>query len=883
MSDQGLLQKSPKTDDSRPWATPPAELAAHLKADLQHGLTTAEAERRAREFGPNQIQHQSQRGWVKVFLAQFANVMVALLVVAAVISLVIGEWTDALLICLIVIANAIVGFSQEWTAERAIETLRRMTEPAAKVCRDGQWQQIPAVNLVVGDLIEVRTGDMVPADARLAVAVELETSEASLTGESSPVVKDLEPLPPATPLPDRACMLYCGTSVVAGHGHALVTQIGSQTELGRIAGMLTTATPAATPLQRQLDRLSQQLTVVIVAAAVIMFALGFQRHGLAKMLLTAVGLAVAALPEGLPAVITIGLAIGAKRMARRNAIIRRLTAVETLGSVNVICTDKTGTLTQNKMLVSHIEAATSSADHRRDLLHAAVLCNDATVDPDGTVQGSPTECAFLAMALEEGIKLDEVRGEFERINELPFTSARKRMATLHQSQDGQILFVKGAIEYVLPSCDRKVGSSEPLPRQELLDAAAALASRGNRVLAFARRAWSAAEPSPQPEEWGKSLEYLGAIALSDPVRPEVPDAIQQCRSAGILPVLITGDHPETARAIAEQLGIWKPGERVLTGAELDQMSPEQLQVAVRDTTVYARVSPAHKLWIVRGHQAGGSVTSMTGDGVNDAPALKQADIGVAMGRNGTDVAKEASAMVLSDDNFATIVAAVEEGRAVYDNIRKSVAYLIAGNTAEVLLLFLALVAGFPLPLFPIQILWINLVTDGIPALAMAFEPPEADVMRRVPRGRREGLFGQGLFWGVLLVGSSLAVSLLILFRSMLTGNESDDPAAITYAQTAVFMTLALAELVYATSARDLSRGFDVAGLCRNRSLLLAIVLGIGLQFAVCYVPQLQPIFHTVSLSARDLALCVGTSLTGFVAFEIWKRLHARLTPTPTAA
>lgn len=883
MSDQGLVQESARTGDSRPWTTTAIQLAAEIKGDLDHGLTTAEAERRAREFGPNQIQHQSQHSWFKVFLTQFANVMVALLVAAAIISLMIGEWTDALLICLIVIANAIVGFSQEWTAERAIETLRRMSEPATKVCRDGQWQQIPAVKLVVGDLIEIRTGDMVPADARLATAVELETSEASLTGESSPVDKDLEPLPVATPLPDRACMIYCGTSVVAGHGQAVVTQIGSQTELGRIAGMLTTAAPAATPLQRQLDRLSQQLTVVIVAAAVIMFAIGFQQHGLGKMLLTSVGLAVAALPEGLPAVITIGLAIGAKRMARRNAIIRRLTAVETLGSVNVICTDKTGTLTQNKMLVTHIEAATSSADHRRDLMYAAVLCNDATVDADGSVQGSPTECAFLSMALNEGIPLDQVRGQFDRVNELPFTSARKRMATLHQSQDGQVLFVKGAIEYVLPSCDRKNGSTEPLPRQDLLDAAAALASRGSRVLAFARRTWGDDQPSPGPEEWEVSLEYLGTIALSDPVRAEVPDAIHQCRSAGIQPVLITGDHPETARAIAEQLGIWKPGERVLTGAELDQMSPEQLQQAVRNTTVYARVSPEHKLWIVRGHQAGGSVTSMTGDGVNDAPALKQADIGVAMGGNGTDVAKEASAMVLSDDNFATIVAAVEEGRAVYDNIRKSVAYLIAGNAAEVLLLFLALVAGFPLPLFPIQILWINLVTDGIPALAMAFEPPEADVMRRAPRGRSEGLFGRGLLWGVLLVGSSLAVSLMILFRFLLTGSAGDDQAAISYAQTAVFMTLALAELIYATSARDLSRGFDFGGLCRNRSLLFAIVLGIGLQFAVCYVPQLQPIFHTVSLSARDLAICLATSLTGFVAFEIWKRLHNRFARTSAAA
>jgi len=881
MSDQGLLQKSPMTGDSRPWAIPAAELAAQLSTDLDRGLTTAEAERRAREFGPNQIQHQSQRSWIKVFLAQFANVMVALLIAAAIISGVIGEWTDALLICLIVIANAIVGFSQEWTAERAIETLRRMSEPAAKVCRDGQWQQVPAVNLVVGDLIEIRTGDMVPADARLVSAVELETSEAALTGESSPAEKDLEPLPPRTPLPDRTCMVFSGTSAVAGHGTAVLTQIGSQTELGRIAGLLTTASPAATPLQRQLDRLSQQLTVVIVVAAVLMFALGLHQHGLGKMLLTSVGLAVAALPEGLPAVITIGLAIGAKRMARRNAIIRRLTAVETLGSVNVICTDKTGTLTQNRMMVSHVAAAMSNDDRRRELIHAAVLCNDATIDSDGAAQGSPTECAFLALAVEEGIQVDEVRGQFDRIDELPFSSARKRMATLHQSRDGQMLIVKGAIEVVLPSCDRQMGSTDPLPRQELLDAAAELASHGNRVLAFARRTWTGEQSSPEQEHWEESLEYLGVIALSDPVRPEVPDAIEQCRSAGILPVLITGDHPETARAIAEQLGIWKPGESVLTGNELDQMSPEQLQHAVRKTTVYARVSPEHKLWIVRGHQSGGSVTSMTGDGVNDAPALKQADIGVAMGRNGTDVAKEASAMVLSDDNFATIVAAVEEGRAVYDNIRKSVAYLIAGNTAEVLLLFLALVAGFPLPLFPIQILWINLVTDGIPALAMAFEPPEADVMRRVPRGRREGLFGRGLLWGVLLVGSSVAVSLLILFRSLLTGSDFD-AAAVSYAQTAVFMTLALAELIYAMSARDLSRGFDVVGLVRNRSLLLAVVVGILLQFAVCYLPQLQSIFHTVSLSGRDLAICLATSMTGFVAFETWKQIHLRFEATRKA-
>ncbi len=859
-------------ESTRPWALSVSELVKLLQTDSARGLSREEAERRLREFGPNQIGHQQARSWLRVFGAQFANVMVALLVAAAVISGLIGEYTDAILIGLIVVANAVVGFFQEWTAEKAVESLRRMTEPAARVCRDGKWQQIPAVELVAGDLVEIVTGDFVPADARLVSVAELETSEASLTGESHPVEKSLDPVAPETALPDRVCMAYCGTSAVTGHGRAILTQTGTHTELGRIAELMTSAAPSQTPLQRRLDKLSTRLTIVIVVAACVMFIIGLRQHGLGKMLLTAVGLAVAALPEGLPAVITIGLAIGARRMADRNAIIRRLTAVETLGSVNVICTDKTGTLTQNRMTVAKIDPSSDDPAAKIELLTAAVLCSDAIFDVDGGVLGSPTESAFLHAALENGLEIDTLRNRFPRVAEIPFTSTRKRMATLHHDDKRQhILYVKGAIERVLPCCVRISGDENPIPADDLMKKAAELAGQGQRVLAFARRIWTDPQKPSDPEEWENSLEYIGLIALSDPVRAEVPDAIDRCRSAGIQPVLITGDHPETARSIAGQLGIWHPGEAILTGADLDRMTDDQLQKVVASTTVYARVSPEHKLRIVRGHQAMQSVTAMTGDGVNDAPALKQADIGVAMGKNGTDVAKEASAMVLADDNFATIVSAVEEGRAVYDNIRKSIAYLFSGNIAEVILLFAALVAGLPLPLIPIQILWINLVTDGLPALAMAFEPPESNIMRRTPRKRSEGLFDHGLGWSVLLVGGIVSVSLLLLFRYQLSSGEELE-YSIKSAQTAVFMTLGLAELLYATSARDLSRSFELKGVIHNRALLLAISLGVLLQFAVCYIPFLQEIFHTVTLSARELCLCLVVSTVGFLTMEAWKRV-----------
>lgn len=864
---------------SAPWRASSDEILQQLRTSSR-GLTSQMASERLQEFGPNELRTQASASAWKMFLGQFANVMIGLLAGAALISALIREWEDALLIGVIVLVNAVIGFLQEWRAEQAVAALKQLAQPTARVWRDGALQEVPAASLVPGDLVELVSGNFVLADCRLIEVVDLQVDEAALTGESLPIEKQTESLANETALPDRTNMVHSGTAIMLGHGRAVVTATGMRTELGKVADLLQKPESKLTPLQERLEQLSRHLALLVIGIAVFLFVIGLVRESrdawtaelLGTLLLTAVSLAVAAIPEGLPAVITIALSRGSQRMSERKAIIRRLAAVETLGSVNVICSDKTGTLTQNRMAVSEKivavptvgdgSVATQPPNALNELLEAAVLCNNAELTQDGNVTGSATEAAILRSAMDEKLDVARLRLEQPRLAEIPFSSDRKRMTTLHRMSSGtQRLIVKGAAEQVLNLC-----TSDALASWH--QAAAQLASRGRRVLAMAQRDWphEGLDASLHPES---NLTLLGLVAIVDPVRPEARQAIQQCRSAGIRTVMITGDHPGTARAISEELDLWRDGDEVLTGVELEQLADDELYQRVPKVAVFARVAPEHKLRIVRAHQAHGSVVAMTGDGINDAPALKQSDIGVAMGKNGTDVARESASMILADDHFATIVAAVEEGRVVYDNIRKFVAYLLTGNLAEVLVLFLAMLAGLPIPLLPIHILWINLVTDGLPAIALGFEPAERAVMQRHPRRRSASLFEHGLATRIVGFATVMAAGCLILFLIGLRSGSSD-VVTLNHSRTMVFTALSMAQVAYVLSIRAGSSFAHNASWTSNPYLIGSVIIATALQMSVLYVPALAVIFHTVPLSASDLGLALFVASVGFVAAEVAK-------------
>eukprot|EP00913_Durusdinium_trenchii_P028438 g26666.t1 len=845
-----MTSNSPFSID-QPWSRSVSDVAEALHSDIEGGLNQSEAEARLETCGPNRLAESTSRSPLRVFLGQFADLMIGLLVAAAVISGLIGEWADTALIGLIVLANAVIGFVQEWRAEQAVAALKSLTQPQARVRRGGTIHDVAAEDVVPGDVVELSAGDFVPADARVVEESELEIDEAALTGESLPVEKSINLVEAGVPLPDRVCMVYSGTAVVGGTGRAIVTATGMSTELGNIAELLTTAEDVQTPLQQRLSVLSRRLALIVIGVCILIFAAGVLREDssawdrslLTTMLLTAVSLAVAAIPEGLPAVITVTLALGSQRMTKRHAIVRRLSAVETLGSVNVICTDKTGTLTQNRMEVADVVPAGESDDAEQQLLTAVALCNDAEIDSKGEVSGSATESALYQAVIDAGHDATAIRADHPRVDEIPFSSERKRMSTLHAEPDGSHrLYVKGAVERILQLCN----NDDPQFHQR----AEELAGQGRRVLAFADRDFDGNSLSSDEVETG--LRFLGVVGIVDPPRPEAKEAIARCRSAGIRPVMITGDHPGTAKAIASELELWQPGDDIVSGTELDAMSEDDLSQKSKTASVYARVSPEHKLKIVRAHQSHGSVTSMTGDGVNDAPALKQADIGVAMGITGTDVAKESAEMVLADDNFATIVAAVEEGRVVYDNIRKFVAYMLTANAGEVLVLFLGIVWGLPIPLLPVHILWINLVTDGLPALALGFEPAEPDIMKRAPRPREESLFGDGLGWRILSIGSLMAIFCFAAYWWCEPTNTPEGAENLERSRTILFVALSLSQLFYVLAVRSSSELFFEAGLWSNYRLTGAVVIGIVLQMAVVYVPFMQPFFHTTGLDASDL-------------------------------
>jgi len=875
-----------KTNDNHlpAHARPAAEVLRALAVDPVQGLSAAEAATRLAQHGPNALIEGRRRGPVRMLLDQFTDFMIVVLLAAAVVSGVIGDLTDTIVILVIVVLNAVIGFVQEYRAEAAIAALRKMAAPVARVLRDGRSHSIPAQELVPGDILLLDTGAVVPADVRLLEVAALQTQEATLTGESVAVRKSSDALIAAdAPLGDRFTMAYKGTLVVHGRARGVVAATGMDTELGRIAQLLQGAEESKTPLQKRLGRFGKILAIVVLALCAVIFAAGVLRgEPVLLMLLTAISLAVAAIPEALPAVVTVALALGARQMVRRQALIRKLPAVETLGSVTYICSDKTGTLTLNRMRVEEL----SMADGERrappltrpddpaltELLTAMALNNDTHLDHAGALVGEPTEVALYDAARDAGFLASALLKQQPRVAELPFDAARQCMTTLHRPDAGReslVAFVKGSPEKILSLChgQYRPEGSQPLDRDALLAVAGRMAADGLRVLAFARRRFDTAPPI-ESGNVETELDFLGLAGLLDPPRAEAANAIADCVSAGIVPVMITGDHPETARAIARRLGLLDGRGEVLTGAELAKMPDAEFARHVRTVRVYARAAPEDKIRIVQALQAQGEFVAMTGDGVNDAPALQRADIGIAMGITGTDVAKEAAHMTLLDDNFATIVRAVREGRRIFDNIRKFIKYTMTSNAGEIWTIFLAPFLGLPIPLLPIHILWINLVTDGLPGLALSAEREERGIMQRPPRPPTESIFAHGLWQHILLVGLLMgAASIFTQAWALHTGHG--------HWQTMVFTVLTLSQLGHVLAIRSDRDSLFTQGLWSNRFLTSALLFTFVLQMATIYVPWLNTIFKTAPLDFDELAFCLAMSSVVFVGVEIEKWMIRR--------
>lgn len=895
------------------WHAMPADaLARDLRANLEGGLSTEEARRRQSSHGFNELPEPPPPSLLKLFLAQFTSIIVWVLIGAAVVSGLLEDWLDAAAIVTIVLLNGLLGFVQEFRAGQSLAALRKMSISMARVFRDGVLRSIPARELVPGDLILLEAGDRIPADARLTYAANFQSQEASLTGESVPVQKHAGTLEAAdVPLAERSNLAFMGTIVVSGKARALVVTTALHTQLGRIAAMIQQASDAErteTPLQRRLEQFGYTLLWLALGVVALVFLLGYLRgEPLVAMFLTAVSLAVAAVPEGLPAVVTITLAMGVTRMAKRHALIRKLPAVETLGSATVICTDKTGTLTKNEMTVTklfpgdgafnvtgegyepvgeicRVDAPSPLSSQPpelrpglRQLLTASVLCNGAILRRENgswQVIGDPTEGALLVVAAKAGL----VREELERMapfeGEHPFDAERKMMTVLRRTAEGRIAYVKGAPDVLLARCtqymtlDGRIELLNDQQRDVILGRNASLARETLRVLGVAQRPVDSAGATLSSDAVERDLVFLGLCAMKDPLRPEAKEAVRLCQKAGISTVMITGDHKETAVAIAQELGLQDGEGAALSGSELNQLTDEQLTGMVARVTVYARVSAEHKLRIVRAWKRSGAIVAMTGDGVNDAPAIKEADIGVAMGLAGTDVTKEASDMVVTDDNFASITAAVEEGRGVFDNIRKTVHFLLSCNVSEVLVMLFAALLGLPLPLLPIQILWMNLVTDGIPALALAVDPKAPDLMQRPPRrpearlldgGRLLAIGGEGLILGALGLGA---------FSYSLYGLHQD----LDQARTVAFTVMVVAQLVHAFNCRSERLSLFQLGFWTNRSLVWAVLLSLAIQIAVLTVPAASRVFKVVPLPIDDWVLMGAAGALPLVLMELRKAL-----------
>lgn len=856
----------------------------------EDGLSSGEAEARLDKYGKNELEKGKKDSLFKRFMKELSDPMIIILIVAAVISGITafyeGEsFADVIIIMAVVIINAVLGVFQESKAEAAIEALQEIAAATSKVLRDGKQVTLKSDELVPGDIVILEAGDAVPADGRIIECASMKIEEAALTGESVPVNKIVDLLQlnsqKDVPLGDRKNMVYMGSTVVYGRGKAVVTGTGMNTEMGKIAKALSQAQDEATPLQIKLNQLSKILTVLVVGICAVIFAVGLMRAGISNetilsTFMVAVSLAVAAIPEGLAAVVTIVLSIGVTNMSKRNAIIRKLTAVETLGCTQIICSDKTGTLTQNKMtVVEHV------ADDEKLLETAMALCSDAELDRDsGEAVGEPTECALVNDAAKNGLPKPELEKEYERVGEAPFDSMRKMMSTVHRTPDNKIIqFTKGAPDEILKRCAYALRDGEKVPmtdqvREEILKNNKAMADRALRVLCASLREWDDVPQNTEPEYLEKDLTYVGLSGMIDPVRPEVKAAIEECREAGIRPIMITGDHKDTAVAIGMELGIISDPSQAITGAQLDDISDEEFKDRITEFSVYARVQPEHKVRIVKAWKARGMITAMTGDGVNDAPSIKSADIGIGMGITGTDVTKNVADMVLADDNFATIVSAVEEGRRIYANMRKAIQFLLASNLAEVLSIFFATMIGFTI-LQPVHLLWINLITDCFPALALGLEESEPDSMKRKPRDPKEGIFAGGMGFDVFFQG--VIVTALVLFSYVL-GHRMESgvwefvnsPDGTTMA----FLTLSMVEICHSLNMRS-RRGSIFKLNSHNKFLYGAMLASLILTTAVIEVPFLASAFQFTPIDLEEYAAALGLAILIIPIMEVVKAIQRK--------
>jgi len=914
MSSQSHPQQTPTPEATQWHALDAEQVAAKLETDVVAGLTAQQVETLRSRYGANRLEEKKRQPAWRLFVAQFQDFMIYVLLAAVVISAIEGQLIEAVAILAILLLNGVLGFVQEYRAEQALEALQELSAPTATVIRDGSEFDIRAEDLVPGDVVLLESGDRVPADGRLAEAAALRVVESALTGESQPARKHCEPVEGGhVPLGDRRNMVFAGTSVAVGRGRMLVTSIGQGTEMGHIANLLAETKDEATPLEVELEVVGKRIALIVLAVAAVVFAEevflaarletgsfmdmfsheGF-RTNLTEGLLIAVSLAVAAIPEGLPAIVTVALSLGVRRMAEHHAIVRRLHAVETLGSTTFICSDKTGTLTLNCMTVRRLLVGTDSVavtpdwgitpedkapnqDDLKLLVEIAVACNDAHYTAQGELVGDPTETALVSLAHH----LMPGHPNPPRLGEVPFDSERKRMTTVHHTEDTRTAFMKGGADVVLDLCTRARLRGEVVPMTDELRASLStsneqLASTGYRTLAFAMRELDAAEPD-EGEDLERDMVFVGVMGLVDPARREVPDAVAQCHRAGIHVAMVTGDHALTARAIAEQVGILDC-DRVVTGAELEQMTDEELAAQVGDIRVYARVNPEHKLRIVDALRSRGEVVAMTGDGVNDAPALKRADIGIAMGLVGTDVSREAADMVLSDDNFATIVEAVREGRTVFDNLRKVILFLLSCNMSEVLIVAITALFSPEAALLPLQVLWINLVTDGLPALALGVDPADDGAMDRDPRATDESILTKRRQLQIVWQGLVMTGAALVLGYWVAPALGASDPES----RTMLFCALVLTQLLHAFNFRS-ERGtvFSAVSL-KNKWLVMGLIGSMALQMLVVYLPGAEKIFRTVPLNLADWVAVVATALAAILVIDVTKLLVARYGPAARA-